>query len=623
MAKLTLTDIASLSNETSVVNTINANNAAIEAALEKTYTRDGTSPNTLEATMDANSNRIINLPFPVGDTEPLRKMDSDIGNLIGYVNEAENAATAAATSASNASTSASSASTSASNASTSASNAAASAASISGLSATISTLVTDVDAVEVDVADLQSNVTNLTNNFIYHGANTHAISVGPGALDGATYDVTGGVVSGLTGILTGVGSIGIGRDALGAPSNVSTLCVAIGERAMDGATNCYANIGIGFRTLGDLTSGSYTTAIGIDCFPLATTAASGTAVGAHAGTNKSGDFNASVVIGTGAAYCGGSVTNSVIIGPSAADGNATSDVYNSTNLIAIGQFCARKVTGLHNVFLGNTSGSLTTITGSQNLGIGRASAAALTSGVGNTMIGDGAGTSMSNCNFSTAIGFQSGANFTESLSLGYQAAASATRECRIGNANLLEIVSAASLIPAADNAVTVGKSGTRYSAIWAANGTIQTSDEREKIIQSEITSEQAKKFVSLVNPFFFKWAEGGKTIKGVPVKRTRLALDDNGKEIEEEYEATEEVVTSRAGNRIHASVSAQKVKSAMEAIGQDFGGWCLDDKDDPESRQSIRPDQLMWMLWKVTQDLIKENEEIKSRLEALEDHDKI
>ena len=58
MAKLTLTDITA--GHLSVA-TFNANNSAIEAALENTLSRDGTSPNTMSANLDMNSNKITNL----------------------------------------------------------------------------------------------------------------------------------------------------------------------------------------------------------------------------------------------------------------------------------------------------------------------------------------------------------------------------------------------------------------------------------------------------------------------------------------------------------------------------------------------------------------------------------
>lgn len=126
MAKLTLTNLDSLANEATAKATINNNSTAIVAALENTLSRDGTAPNTMSADFDMNSNRILNLPEPVADTEPVRLID--VGNATAAASAAAASATAAASSASAASTSASSASTSASSASTSATAAAASAA---------------------------------------------------------------------------------------------------------------------------------------------------------------------------------------------------------------------------------------------------------------------------------------------------------------------------------------------------------------------------------------------------------------------------------------------------------------------------------------------------------------
>jgi hypothetical protein len=77
MAKLSLTDLASLSNETSVITAINNNNQATEVALENTLSRDGTSPNEMEADLDMNNNRIINLPDAIDDSEPVTKAQLD------------------------------------------------------------------------------------------------------------------------------------------------------------------------------------------------------------------------------------------------------------------------------------------------------------------------------------------------------------------------------------------------------------------------------------------------------------------------------------------------------------------------------------------------------------------
>lgn len=68
MAKLSLTTITS---RYASVDALNANFEAIEEALENTLSRDGTAPNVLEADIDVNGNRIINLPTPSTSGEPI------------------------------------------------------------------------------------------------------------------------------------------------------------------------------------------------------------------------------------------------------------------------------------------------------------------------------------------------------------------------------------------------------------------------------------------------------------------------------------------------------------------------------------------------------------------------
>lgn len=96
MAKLTLGDIAS-TNAGSIVTTFNANNALLEAALENTLSRDGTSPNEMNDDLDMNSNRIYNLPEATADTEPVRF--AEFNDYVTTLDAAVAAAQAAATSA--------------------------------------------------------------------------------------------------------------------------------------------------------------------------------------------------------------------------------------------------------------------------------------------------------------------------------------------------------------------------------------------------------------------------------------------------------------------------------------------------------------------------------------------
>lgn len=81
MAKLTLSDISIL-NDTAVT-AINSNNTAVETAMEKTLSRDGTAPNEMEADLDMNDNRILNLALAVSSTEPVRL--DQVNDLIAQI----------------------------------------------------------------------------------------------------------------------------------------------------------------------------------------------------------------------------------------------------------------------------------------------------------------------------------------------------------------------------------------------------------------------------------------------------------------------------------------------------------------------------------------------------------
>ena len=60
MSKISLTNLVNLQNETTAVNAINNNNAALTTAFDNTLSRDGTSPNTMGANLDMNGFQILN-----------------------------------------------------------------------------------------------------------------------------------------------------------------------------------------------------------------------------------------------------------------------------------------------------------------------------------------------------------------------------------------------------------------------------------------------------------------------------------------------------------------------------------------------------------------------------------
>lgn len=128
-----------------------------------------------------------------------------------------------------------------------------------------------------------------------------------------------------------------------------------------------------------------------------------------------------------------------------------------------------------------------------------------------------------------------------------------------------------------DNSASSGFTGVRWSVVYAATGTINTSDEREKTDIHDI--ELGLDFVNALQPKTFRWIEGRKNV------------DEDG------------VVTSVPGRRRHAGLIAQQVKEQLDARGVDIALWTVDDKDDPNSRQGLRYDQMIPILVKAVQQL--------------------
>jgi len=161
--------------------------------------------------------------------------------------------------------------------------------------------------------------------------------------------------------------------------------------------------------------------------------------------------------------------------------------------------------------------------------------------------------------------------------------------------------------PGTDNAYSLGVSGTRWSAVWAANGTIQTSDEREK--KDIIDSDLGLDFVSKLRPVSFKWKVGQNVVTSEVIKdeEGNPILDEDGKE------KTETVITPREGVRTHYGLIAQEVETLLD--GKDFGGFIHDTETDVKG---LRYDQFVPLLIKAIQELSTKLDEATTRIKTLE-----
>jgi hypothetical protein len=179
-------------------------------------------------------------------------------------------------------------------------------------------------------------------------------------------------------------------------------------------------------------------------------------------------------------------------------------------------------------------------------------------------------------------------------------AGSPTERLRIQSSGDLRIANSTTFYPTTDNAVSLGSGPTgpfRFSAVWAANGTIQTSDERDKteIVDAQLGAD----FIKALRPVSYKWIEGGKVDTG--------ERDEDGNYV---YESV-------PGTRIHWGFIAQEVKQVVDSAGVDFGGWVLTDKNDPDSQQALRYDQFIAPLTKALQETMAELEALKAEVAAL------
>ncbi|MCB1450092.1 MAG: DUF2793 domain-containing protein [Nitratireductor sp.] len=156
----------------------------------------------------------------------------------------------------------------------------------------------------------------------------------------------------------------------------------------------------------------------------------------------------------------------------------------------------------------------------------------------------------------------------------------------------------ASTIPEADNAYSLGNSTHRWSSVWASNGVIQTSDARDKLVDSPI-GEFATRMVDSISPVLYRWkaAQNQVMIEGEPGPEATARLEP------------------MAGKRLHAGFLAQDVAGFLADLGLDLGVCGLANREDQDSRQWLRPDEMVALLWQALRDTRAELARLQVRLD--------
>lgn len=150
--------------------------------------------------------------------------------------------------------------------------------------------------------------------------------------------------------------------------------------------------------------------------------------------------------------------------------------------------------------------------------------------------------------------------------------------------------------PTADNAYPVGQASARWSVIYAATGAINTSDQREKT--AIVANTLGLDFVNALPVSQFKFITKHNEVTPV--------LDGNGNPVLDATGMAETTLVPTPGVRTHVGSMAQAVVTALQNAGIDpstMGMWSLDVPADPTSRQGLRENELMWVLWTAVQQL--------------------
>ncbi len=161
------------------------------------------------------------------------------------------------------------------------------------------------------------------------------------------------------------------------------------------------------------------------------------------------------------------------------------------------------------------------------------------------------------------------------------------------------------LLPTPDNSFDCGTGSNRWNEVYAANGTIQTSDQRQKT--NIISSDLGLNFITRLNPVSYKWIVGQNIVQHE--EDGSVCRDENN----------EIITTPVAGVRNHYGLISQEVKSTLDELGvTDFAGWVMLDVDDPDSIQSLRYTEFISPMIKAIQELSEKNTALEARIATLE-----
>jgi len=387
--------------------------------------------------------------------------------------------------------------------------------------------------------------------------------------------------------ITGANNTAIGYEAMKEATSASSS-VAVGRGAMgDAIVTGTANTALGYTTGKAITSGASNTLVGHKAGLALNTGASNVMIGNEAGDEQTGALHNTVI----GAEAGQKHTSgySVMIG-SQAGKNATS----ATELIAIGRGAggAATMTGNQNILVGKDAGSQLTI-GYQNTFIGNNGADAVTEGVNNNSVGSGSLPIATTPDGTNSFGTQNlvylttgntndafGANALYNVTTGYDnvgMGCATMTAINTGFRNTAVGHESGQVMTTGSNNTFLGYAAVPSSATVSnemtlgnsAVGTLRCqqtsisalSDARDKT--DIVNSPYGLDFVDTLKPRQFKWesrdgkvANDGETRLGFIAQELLEAADGNNNVLDLVYESNPEKLEAKYGNLIPVLVKA-------------------------------------------------------------------
>jgi hypothetical protein len=301
----------------------------------------------------------------------------------------------------------------------------------------------------------------------------------------------------------------------------------------------------------------------------------GTAFGKNALAVCTGTNNTAFGADAGAALTSGQ--NNVLIGGLCGDLLTTQFQNTALGFQAMTACGSGGTSGSTNVAIG--SNALVALTGASggagNTAVGRNAGPNLTTGGGNVFLGHTSGTGFITGTNNTCLGYGTttdDGSFTLSVSLGIQANITQSRGFVVGATGTNSVQA---WLPGVNNDTTLGNATYRFSELFSVNGTINTSDLREKIVSDK--KPPGLEFINKLKPISYVWKDKGK--------------------------------------RSHFGLGAQDVeKLILDGDVEDFGGFVKAPRNDGSELYTLRMHEFIAPLIQSIQDLHAEVKTLKQEI---------